>query len=124
MKLYQKIAFLLDARKNCEKSGNVEWFEKHSDALVDIERNLLPSGGGFDAGCKILMDESTENRIVIQADFHAMDDHGYYCGWKEYRVVVKPHLAYGMALRVDGRNFNMLKEYIADTFYDVLNEEC
>ncbi len=35
--LAARIASLVQARKNCESSGNSEWHTKHAEALRDID---------------------------------------------------------------------------------------
>lgn len=123
MKLYQKIASTIIAIRNCEKSGNSEWLEKHKDTLYDIEKNVLPHGGGIDSGCKINVEKSNENKIVIDVPYHCMDEHGYYAGWRDYQIVIKANLAFDFTVDIKGRDYNGLKDYLADIFHHVMNEE-
>jgi hypothetical protein len=120
VKLYQRIASTLCAIENCEKSGNTEWFARHRDAIETLCKAHLPHGSGFDSGCT-LQDQSTPNRLIFSADFHHMDENGYYAGWGEYRVIVSADLAFGFKIRVTGRDRNMIKDYIADTFHYVMS---
>lgn len=123
MKLYQKIASAVIALKNCEKSGNSDWQEKHKDILYGIQKNKLPHGSGIDAGCTINLEKSSESKIVINIPYHCMDENGYYVGWRDYQIVVKAHLAFGAIVDVRGRDYNGLKDYLADLFHHVMNEE-
>lgn len=123
MKLYQKIASTITAINNCRQSGNVEWLEKHKDALYSIEKNVLPHGSGIDAGCTINLEISNETRIIIDCPFHTMDEHGYYSGWRDYQIIIKAHLAFGFTVTVKGRDYNELKDYLSDTFHHVMSEE-
>lgn len=123
MKLYQKIASTIVALKNCEKSGNSEWIGRHEDTLYDIEKNILPHGSGIDAGCKINLEKSGENKIVIDVPYHCMDENGYYDGWRDYQIVIKAHLVFGFVIDVKGRDYNGLKDYLADLFNYVMYEE-
>lgn len=118
----QKMANLLAAIANCDKSGNWEWHEKHSDALLRIVRDELPSGSGFDSGVA-LADVSTPENLVFTTFFHHMDEHGYYCGWSEHRVSVRASLVHGIDVRVSGRNVRDIKEYIGDVFHAALTAE-
>jgi hypothetical protein len=76
---------------------------------------MLPSGSGIDSGSKLL-DNSKPNDIRIQADFHHMDEHGFYCGWTEHTIRVLPRFD-GIDIRISGRNKNMIKEYLGDTYH-------
>ena len=85
-----KIAGTVEAIQNCKRTGNAEWEMNHGDTLDAIEREILPSGAGFDAGCKIDREESTGKRIVIRFNYHHMDDNGSYTGWESYQAIVTP----------------------------------
>lgn len=117
--IYSKIASLLHAIKNCEKSGNDEWKEKHSDTIDAIVSQYFPSGSGFDSGCTLDRTESTPDRLVIRADFHHMDAHGFYDGWTYHRVIVAPSLAFGFTVHVTGRDKRQIKERISTCFYSL-----
>lgn len=119
MKLYQRIAQTLLAISNCERSGNTVWLEHHRETLASLCDKYLPSGSGFDAGCK-LMPESTPNRLVFSAEFHHMDDGGFYDGWTEHQVIVSADLCFDYSLRVTGRDKRQIKDYIGDTFHGVM----
>lgn len=123
MKLYQRIARLVAARLNCEKSGNTEWFDRHTQRLEDITKNILPSGSGFDCGTTIDLDESGPERVVLRTEFHHMDDGGYYDGWTDHTILITPSLQFGFELRITGKNRNDIKDYIYQIFEQVLNEE-
>lgn len=122
-KIYQIIASKLLAMQNCEASGNHEWRGKHWQAVCDIVNNHFPSGSGFDRGTEICDAESKPDKLVIIANFHHMDENGYYDGWTDHKVIVTPSLAWGFNLRVTGKDRNSVKEYIADTFHHVLGME-
>lgn len=80
--------------------------------------DLMPSGGGVDAGTRIV--SVSEKRVVFWAAFHHMNDAGYYDGWTEHEIVVTPAFD-GFNIRVTGRNRNDIKEYFASMFYCVLS---
>lgn len=123
MKTYQKIASALDSRIRSEQNNNTEWYEKHTDIIENILKNYFPHGSGFDMGTKLVYEKSTPNKLVFQADFHHMDEHGYYDGWSEHEVIVTPSLAFGFDVKVTGRNKRNIKEYISDTFHHALTLE-
>lgn len=87
-----------------------------------IEKNMLPSGSGFDCGTAV--DESSrENRLVLTTCFHHMNLDGYYDGWTSHKVIVTPSLISEFDLRVTGRDRNEIKDYIGDVFHHVLTNE-
>lgn len=121
MKVYQRIATLLQAVDNCKKSGNTEWQYKHEDRLDALVRNHMPSGAGFDNDTK-LNTASTPNRLVFDTSFHHMHDNGMYARWTEHSVIVTPDLASGFDLKITGRDYRDIKDYIGEVFHSALNE--
>lgn len=124
MKVIEKIASLVKAIQNCEKSGNEEWRLNHLSVLNKVSKELLPSGSGFDNGSSVVLNECKENRIVFSTMFHHMDEHGGYDGWTEHRVTVKPDFVCGLNITVSGKDRNGIKSYIQECFYQDLTEEC
>jgi hypothetical protein len=94
---------------------------KNTDRLEELVKEHLPHGSGFDSGTVIL--SATKERITFQADFHHMNDAGYYDGWTEHKIIVTPDFELGYTLKVTGKDKNGIKDYIKDTFYSVLNME-
>ncbi len=119
-KLYQVIASTIQAKENCSKSGNHEWYSRHEDTLADIERNELPSGSGIDCGTRIILDECTPNKIVLGLQYHHMNDNGFYDGWTEHRVIVTPSLSNDINIKITGRDRNQIKDYLADVYLNVM----
>lgn len=68
-----------------DKSG------KYIDALETLMRKM-PSGSGIDSGTKLLLEESSKEKLVFQVDYHHMNENGYYCGWSTRQVVITPSL--------------------------------
>jgi hypothetical protein len=120
-KLYQEIATLLQAIENCKQSNNNEWLEKHSAALLEIEKNYLPSGSGIDCGTKIDYENSTSNKIILFFEFHHMNDCGMYCGWTEHKAIIRPDLINGIELKITGKDRNDIKDYLYQEFDSILN---
>lgn len=123
MKLYRELASLVRARLNCEETGNREWFQKHEERIEELVKNYMPSGSGFDCGTKIDLDKSTPEKLVFYTDFHHMNEVGYYDGWTEHRITVRPSLAFGFTLTISGNNRNEIKDYIHQAFDCALDEE-
>jgi hypothetical protein len=123
MKLYQKLARLMIARDNCAQSGNDEWRMKHLDLAIELVRNNMPSGSGFNAGTALDYDACKRNRLVLTTSFHHMNDGGFCDGWTIHTITVTPSLAFDFDLRVSGRNRNQIKDYIEEIFSEALNTD-
>jgi len=122
MKVYQRIAQLVQARKNCIATVNTLWQEKHEEALHSIAKNLLPHGSGIDCGTKIDIENSTDKKIILTLDFHFMDDNGYYDGWGEFKIIVTPSFN-GIDMKIIGRDRRYIKDYLYDLYDVVLSQE-
>ena len=120
--LYRAIATAVAARTNCDASGNSEWEQKWYIRLQELEKEL-PSGSGFDSGTTIDLDKSTGEKLVLHTSFHHMNDGGYYDGWTDHTVTVRPSFIGGFDVRVSGRNRNDIKGYVADMFVESLDQE-
>lgn len=116
MKLYQAIVQNHRLEGNPELSG--------SDAVLGraerIQR-LLPRGSGLDMGTKIV--SATDRQIVLTTAFHHMDEHGYYAGWTDHTIRVRPSLLYDVVLTISGPNRNQIKDYLHEVFSYVLCAE-
>lgn len=121
--LYQVLARALHARQTCEKTGNTEWFTRHGERIEKLCREHLPSGSGFDSGVILDIDASQVDRLVFNVSFHHMNDVGMYDGWTDHSIVVKPSLAFGVDLRITGRDRNGIKDYMVDVFDPVFRME-
>lgn len=123
-KLYQILASHLNAMENCKERGNAEWLENHTDMVLELVKEHMPSGGGFDSGTILDFDASKGgDKLVFQTSFHHMSEHGYYDGWSEHIVTIKPSLQFGFDLKVSGRDRNDIKDYIAECFHSHLSLE-
>jgi hypothetical protein len=60
---------------------------------------------------------------LLTRHFIIMNENGYYTGWTEHKIKIKPSLAYGFTLSIAGRNLNDIKQYIGETFEASLNQE-
>lgn len=115
---YAKIANLVGAIQNAKGDNNNHWMTVREENLQGLITEKLPSGSGFDSGTKLIMEKSSSDKLVFKADFHHMDDNGFYCGWSEHEVIVTPCFD-GVHIRVTGRNKRHIKDYIANVFYAI-----
>lgn len=122
MPVYRALATTIEARQNCLKSGNTEWQGRHSETILQIVENCLPSGSGIDCGTKIDLDQSTPDSLVFDVDYHHMNDGGYYDGWTQHRVIVTPSLAREISIRITGPDRNEIKEYLYECYHSALLE--
>lgn len=120
MKVIERIAQSCNVIKTC----NQEWQDKHDEILSDIESNYLPHGSGIDMGSKIDREASSLDKVVILLSYHHMDENGFYDGWTEHKVVVKPSfISDYVDITITGRNKNFIKEYLGDLYYYELLKE-
>lgn len=115
----QMIASLLVARENCVRSDNQDWLERHNARLVDLIKNHLPSGSGIDRGTRLDYSRSNGTKIVLDTAFHHMDSNGYYDGWTEHGVIVRPTFD-DIDISIKGHNKNDIKDYLHDVFRSAL----
>ena len=120
--IYQELASLVLARKNCIASGNHDWNRNHTQKIHDICKQHMPSGSGIDCGTKIDLDSSHADKLVFQVEFHHMNDNGMYDGWTTHQVIVTPSLAFGFTLKITGRDRNQIKDYLSETYHYALEQ--
>jgi hypothetical protein len=118
--LYRQLALLVQARLNAGKSGNHEWFDQHTDAILQLVREHAPSGSGFDSGTKIDLQRSTGEKLVFDTAFHHMNENGFYTGWTKHTVTVRASLTNDIDLTISGRNLNEIKDCFYDVFFSAL----
>jgi uncharacterized protein YciU (UPF0263 family) len=118
-----KLANLVVAWKNCRESGNAEWEDRHAETIERLVREYLPRGSGFDDGTEIVADRCRSDRLVFTTSFHHMDECGYYDGWTDHVVTVRPDFVHGITVGVVGSNRNDIHDYIADAFVSALMQE-
>lgn len=117
--LYQQIARSLDAYQRCFKTDN-EFMVNHRADILDLIHSRMPSGSGWDMGTKFDFDHSTPDKLVFYGSFHHMNDHGYYMGWSDHTITVRPSLAFDIDIRISGPNRNDIKDYLHDLFHQAL----
>ena len=107
-KLYQQIASLLEARENCAKRDNLEWFEKHGESLEELNQEL-PQGSGFDVGSTIDLIASKPDKIILHTSYHFMDSAGFYKDLGNYKIIITPSLAHDKNIRIVVENIDHIK---------------
>src|ERR1700690_131740 len=144
--LYSELAKTVQARQNCletmaryrEESqipatarpsavnyfdNASEWADKHEDRILEMVREHMPSGSGFDSGTKIDLDASHADKLVFTTGYHHMNDGGFYDGWTQHTITITPSLSGKFNMRVSGRNRNDIKDYIAESFDYALGKD-
>jgi hypothetical protein len=114
--LYVYLASKVGAVHNCVKSCNVEWQERHTEAIEAAVREYMPSGSGFDNGTELDLAASTSEKLVFNTSFHHMDESGGYCGWTDHTITARPSFLGGFSLTITGSNRNDFKEYAYQAF--------
>jgi hypothetical protein len=114
-KVYIELATRVTAMEHCIKRNNDAWFDKHG-LVIDTVLATAPLGSGLDAGLTINLRKSRTDRLVLSTSFHHMSDTGFYAGWSEHDLVIKPSLQFGFELRITGENRNDIKDYLMDLF--------
>lgn len=117
--LIQHFSACFDALARCDETGNQEWSGIWANRIAALARDHLPSGSGFDSGSTLNLDDSRSDRLVFETSFHHMNDSGMYDGWTEHRVIVIPCFV-GIELKVTGRDKRSIRDYIGDTFAEML----
>lgn len=109
--------------KNCDwhKQVNDEFMPVCKDRLYKLEQ-MLPSGSGIDSGCKIDVENSSSDKVVILFSWHHMNENGFYDGWTDHKLIVKPKLWNSFDMRITGRDRNYIKEHLYDLFDSALRE--
>lgn len=124
-KVYKLIASQLLRIESCKKINNeksMENIEEAIDILEHIEKQYLPHGSGIDCGCKINIEKSNSNKIVIDFSFHHMDENGYYDGWTDHSIIITPSLYFDYDMKITGKNRNYVKDYLTENFSSHLDQ--
>jgi hypothetical protein len=124
MKLYQQLAQTFTALVNCRNSDTLSsWEDTHLERIEALCAEHLPSGSGYDSGTTFDDVTSKPEKLVFNTAFHHMDEHGGYDGWTHHTVILTPSLVHGFNLRITGKDRNMIKTYMEDTFSAAFNSE-
>ena len=118
----QALALAVVALENCREHDNAEGEARWEQRIVDIMQ-AAPSGGGIDSGTQFLESESMALKLLFRVWFHHVDENGYYDGWTEHRVTVRPTFN-GIDIKVSGRNRYDIKEYLTEVFEHWLTSQA
>lgn len=113
------------ARRNCASSGNSDWEAEHESRLAWVEKNLLPSGAGFDGGTKFKRGRSDNANLYFITSFHHMNEQGFYTHWSELVIVAKSTFA---GIEIDfvknsHKEDERFLDYVAEVFEATLLEK-
>lgn len=117
-----ELACLALAIANCSGGKNDEWAAKHRDRLDTLCKDMLPSGGGINAGVKFDLVRSTPDKLVFDTAYHHMNDGGYYDGWTDHTITVRASLAHGLTIAISGRDRNGIKDHLHEVFSQALQQ--
>jgi hypothetical protein len=99
-----------------------EWADEHAENIRVRVNAYMPSGSGVDNGTWLDLVKSTGQKLVFHAPFHHMDEHGFYDGWTNHTITVRPSLEFDLILKVSGSNRNDINSYLHDLFYECLTK--
>jgi len=121
--LYKVLANSIQAYKNCIQGQN-PWRGKWRDNVSYCEENHLPHGSGI-GDCKVDIDKSSGNKVVIFSDYHVMDENGFYDGYIDFSVTIKPNLLFDFTLEIKGKfgKYQDIKDYLYEVFEQDLRRE-
>jgi hypothetical protein len=121
MPRFRMFATKLCAIDNCLK----DHLDSQADLHLDwLEKQMVnaPSGSGIDTGTIFDWEKSTPNKLIFYFSFHHMNENGYYDGWTEHALTVKPSLMWQYDLHISGPNRNEIKDYLYEVYDDWLSE--
>lgn len=124
-KRYQKLAAHSSSLKRMRDNpaGYLPTAPGEQEGYIQRVMESAPSGSGFDAGTTIELHLCDGNKLVFKTSFHHMNTHGYYDGWTDHYVTVRPDMMSGIQLTITGKDRNQIKDYIHEVFYNWLTEE-
>jgi len=120
--LYKMMAARITAIENCKRYGDTEWEPRHQEELKKL-LDFLPHGSGIDEDWTISIDRSNSERIVLSNSFHVMNEVGFYDGWIDFTVTIRPDFISGFKMNIKGRfsDYRWQGESIKEYLYQVLD---
>jgi len=124
---YKALASAIVARNNCldswgnsEDEANLRHWEAMTYEWDDRIEELichLPQGSGFDSEPSIDLENASDERILIEGSYHAMDDGSYLC-WVDFGVLIRPSLTMGIIVDVETNIGDILSGCSTEPEYD------
>lgn len=123
-KVYKELAQRIQARMNCEKSGNTEWLNKH-EAVINELIGMLPHGSGLNYEWELDYKKSHANNIILYMSYDTMDEAGYYDIVVNFTLQITPSLISGYDLHIKGNfgKYQDIKDYLYDILHEALNQD-
>jgi len=123
--VFQEIASVFNVYVNCKTSNNKEWEINHYNKIEKIIDTYLPSGSGINSGVSFNFDLSTSKKLIFTSSFHYMNNNGFYDGWIDFKIEIKPDLQflYNMKIIGDFTKDKQLKDYLYDLFSECFNQQ-
>lgn len=118
--IFRIIASAIEARENCLKSGNREWYQRWTTVLERVMQTA-PSGSGIDCGTQLELSASSANKLVFSLSYHHHTEHGYN-GWTTHTVTVRPHLVHDLEISISGKDRDQIKDYLHEVYHAWLTE--
>lgn len=135
MKTYQAISRCLESIGDCCRRWEGE-DDTAAFSALDLHRERLekilkeaPRGSGIDSGITLIMPEdeydipAVTKYLKFKVPYHKMNPNGYYCGWVDYYLYVKPSLSWEVEFRLTGRDYNGVKDYLTGVLINWLEKE-
>lgn len=112
--LYMMVAIALEAKANCEHHAlDNGWLQRWQYVAETFAAYNMPSGSGFDTTPTVT--GRTDGGFQVAGSYHKMDQNGSYCGWLDYRIIVRPDFINGFSLKIIGGD-SSFKDYAAECF--------
>jgi hypothetical protein len=116
----EKLVVAFQAKEACPDSGKYSGVIDRWETLIEKILNTLPSGGGF-AGTEV--EKVSSKKVILVTEFHHFSEQGHRRGVTSHKITFTPTLV-GTSIKVSGKNFNDVKPYITEVFYNWASSVC
>ena len=121
--LYVALARAIQSTDNCISSGNHgDAKQRHIARTRELIKRHMPSGAGVDKGTMLLIELTSEDKLVFEAAFHHTNDGGGYNGWTTHKIKVTPSLTCGFNVKVTGQDRADVNDYLHELYDTALRE--
>jgi hypothetical protein len=122
MNLAEAYITALTAYRNTTERGNLKWSANWKERIKQLDE-CLPHGAGLDGVVEFDDTLSKPHRIVIYAEYHHMNEVGYYDGWAHCHITAISEFT-GPRVDVSREVDADTGDYLADLFYQALMQEA